>query len=124
MSTHGPTSHNRAHSVVMPFCVGVAFGIWVVCTGAVRVVGVPGIPTQYHHPSTRLLHVDPTLGFHVLKSASLKVPNMPAISAHDSPSRWYHRLQMAIWLGGRLAGLFVTVGGMPVTPSGPTTQYQ
>ena len=100
------------------------FGTLVVCTGAVLVVGVPGIPTQYHKLSTMLLHVDPTLGFHVLKSTSEKVPNMAASSAHDSPSRWYHRLQVLIWLGGSASGGMVTVGGMAVMPLGPTTQYQ
>lgn len=108
----------------MPSCVGVAFGTSVVWTGSVLVVGVPGMPTQYHQPSTKFVQDVPTLGFQDLKSCSENVPNMAAISAHDSPSRWYHCLQTAIWLGGRLRGVVVTVGGMAVMPSGPTTQYQ
>lgn len=95
----------------------------VVGTGAVLVVGVPGIPTQYQAPSTIPLQpVPPKLGFHDRNSEREKIPNIETIASHVSPSRWNQWLHWVAWPEGIDVGVTVTVGGMTVIPLGPTTQ--
>lgn len=95
----------------------------VVGTGAVLVVGVPGMPTQYQASSTMPLQwVPPRLGFHDKKWESEKAPNIETIVSHDSPSRWYQWLHSMVRTDEIDAGADVAVGGMAVMPLGPTTR--
>jgi hypothetical protein len=60
----------------------VGVGVAEVAVG--RVVGVPGIPTQYHVLAQMPLQVGPTAGFHFTKSSNEKVPYLAAIASHRS----------------------------------------
>ena len=56
----------------------------VVGTGLLRVVGMPGMPTQYHVFFVIPPQEVPTDGFQEIKSACENVPKMLAMNAHLS----------------------------------------
>lgn len=79
-----PTSQSLLHLGVIPLWVGDS-GHSIVKLGSVRVVGVLGMLTQYHCPSSIPEQSDSTLGFQTMKSATEKVPNRLAMSLQVSP---------------------------------------
>lgn len=66
--SEGDTNQYCLQLVDMPVCVG-REPMVVVVKGAVRVVGVPGMPTQYHEFSLMPEQSWNTLGFHLMNSA-------------------------------------------------------
>lgn len=66
--SEGETSQYCLQLVDMPVCVG-REPMVVVVKGFVRVVGVPGIPTQYQEFPLIPEQSWNTLGFHLMKSA-------------------------------------------------------
>lgn len=69
---------------------------------------------------------DHTAGFHLMKSALEKVPNIAAIDSHVSvPVIWYHAIQLLVAPVGTSSGALVTVGGMGNScDAQAATQYQ
>lgn len=107
------TSQSSLQSAAIPLCVGASAGGAVVLgVSAVRVVGVPGIPTHRYCWSTIPPQSVPMVGFHFIKSSFENLPNISTICSHVSDvSTWYHALQVPICPCGNEDGRWVVVGG-------------
>ena len=79
------TNQNLEQSAAIPLWVGMSDGAAVMLgAAAVRVVGVPGIPTQRYSSANIPVQSDPMVGFHLMRSSFEKRPNMPTTSSQVS----------------------------------------